>query len=77
MLINAADYNANFVTLTGTYSRSSTTVTATVTAGHNLTQYFTINNAFSSDPAADYILTDNATWPSTAKKFTVVRYDSI
>ena len=75
--INAADYNANFVTLTGTYSRSSTTVTATVTAGHNLTQYFTINNAFSSDPAAEYILTDNATWPSASKKFTVVRYDSI
>jgi len=75
--INAADYNANFVTLTGTYSRSSTTVTATVTAGHNLSQYFTINNAFSSDPAAEYILTDNATWPSTSKKFTVVRYDAI
>ena len=74
--INAADYNANFVTLTGTYSRTSTTVTATVTAGHNLTQYFTINNAFSSDPAAEYILTDNATWPSASKKFTVVRYDS-
>ena len=74
--INAADYNANFVTLTGTYSRTSNTVTATVTAGHNLTQYFTINNAFSSDPAAEYILTDNATWPSASKKFTVVRYDS-
>jgi len=77
ILINASDYNANFVTLTGTYSRSSTTVTATVTAGHNLTQFFTINNAFSSDPAAEYILTDNATWPSASKKFTVVRYDAI
>ena len=76
ILINASDYNANFVTLTGTYSRTGTTVTATVTAGHNLTQYFTINNAFSSDPAAEYILTDNATWPSTSKKFTVIRYDS-
>jgi len=77
ILINASDFDANFVTLTGTYSRSSTTVTATVTAGHNLSQYFTINNAFSSDPAAEYILTDNATWPSASKKFTVVRYDAI
>jgi len=76
ILINASDYDANFVTLTGTYSRTSNTVTATVTAGHNLTQFFTINTAFSSDPAAEYILTDNATWPSVSKKFTVVRYDS-
>ena len=59
------------VTLTGTYSRTGTTVTATVT-DHNLTQFFTINNAFSSDPAEEYILTDNATWPSVSKKFTVV-----
>jgi len=77
ILINAADYDANFVTLTGTYSRTSTTVTATVTAGHNLTQFFTINNAFSSDPAAEYILTDNATWASASKKFTVILYDAI
>jgi len=76
ILINASDYDANFVTLTGTYSRTSTTVTATVTAGHNLTQFFTIDTAFSSDPAAEYILTDNATWSSVSKKFTVIRYDS-
>ena len=73
--INASDYNANFVTLTGTYSRTGTTVTGTVTAGHNLTQFFTINNAFSSDPAAEYILTDNATWASASKKFTVILYE--
>jgi hypothetical protein len=65
ILINASDYDANFVTLTGTYSRTSNTVTATVTAGHNLTQFFTIDTAFSSDPAAEYILTDNATCPKT------------
>ena len=77
ILINASDYDANFVTLTGTYSKAgTTTTTATVTAGHNLTQFFTINNAFSSDPAAEYILTDNATWSSVSKKFTVIRYDS-
>ncbi len=74
ILVNAANYGTNFVTLTGTYSRTGTTVTATVT-DHNLTQFFTINNAFSSDPAADYILTDNATWPSVSKKFTVVHYE--
>jgi len=75
ILINASDYDANFVTLTGTYSRTSTTVTATVTAGHNLTQFFTIDTAFSSDPAAEYILTDNATWASASKKFTVILYE--
>ena len=52
ILVNAANYGTNFTTLTGTYSRTGTTVTATVT-DHNLTQFFTINNAFSSDPAAD------------------------
>jgi hypothetical protein len=62
--------------LSGTYSRTGTTVTNTIAAGHNVNQFFTINNAFSSDPVEDDMLTDNATFGSVTKKFTVTRYVS-
>ena len=67
---------AGLIALSGTYSRTGTTVTTTIAAGHNINQSFTINNAFSSDPVEDDMLTDNATFGSVAKKFTVTRYIS-
>jgi len=76
---NAANYTtaaAGLLSLSGTYSRTGTTVTNTVAAGHNVYQFFTINNAFSSDPVADDMLTDNATFGSATKKFTIIRYAS-
>ena len=62
--------------MSGTYSRAGTTVTTTVSGGHNINQNFTINNAFSSDPAAGNMLTDNTTFGSASKKFTITRYES-
>jgi hypothetical protein len=76
---NAANYttaSAGLLSLSGTYSRTGTTVTNTVAAGHNVYQFFTINNAFSSDPVADDMLTDNSTFGSATKKFTIIRYAS-
>jgi hypothetical protein len=76
---NAANYTtaaAGLIALSGTYSRTGTTVTTTIAAGHNVNQFFTINNAFSSDPVEDDMLTDNATFGSVTKKFTVTRYES-
>tara|TARA_R110002050_G_scaffold298927_1_gene463236 strand:- start:2443 stop:6885 length:4443 start_codon:yes stop_codon:yes gene_type:complete len=76
---NAANYTtatAGLLSLSGTYSRTGTTVTNTIAAGHNAYQFFTINNAFSSDPVADDMLTDNSTFGSATKKFTVIRYAS-
>ena len=76
---NAANYTtaaAGLIALSGTYSRTGTTVTTTIAAGHNVNQFFTINNAFSSDPVEDDMLTDNATFGSASKKFTVTRYES-
>ena len=76
---DAANYtteSAGLISLSGTYSRTGTTVTNTVAAGHNAYQFFTINNAFSSDPVADDMLTDNSTFGSATKKFTVIRYAS-
>ena len=76
---NAANYTtaaAGLIALSGTYSRTGTTVTNTIAAGHNVNQFFTINNAFSSDPVEDDMLTDNATFGSVTKKFTVTRYVS-
>ena len=46
---NAANYTtaaAGLIALSGTYSRTGTTVTTTIAAGHNVYQFFTINNAF-------------------------------
>jgi len=77
--INANNYTtaaAGLLSLSGTYSRTGTTVTTTIAAGHNAYQFFTINNAFSSDPVVDDMLTDNATFGSATKKFTVIRYAS-
>ena len=76
---NAANYttaSAGLLSLSGTYSRTGTTVTNTIAAGHNVYQFFTINNAFSSDPVADDMLTDNSTFGSATKKFTIIRYAS-
>ena len=76
---NAANYttaSAGLLSLSGTYSRTGTTVTNTIAAGHNAYQFFTINNAFSSDPVADDMLTDNSTFGSATKKFTIIRYAS-
>jgi hypothetical protein len=76
---NAANYTtaaAGLIALSGTYSRTGTTVTNTIAAGHNVNQFFTINNAFSSDPVEDDMLTDNATFGSTSKQFTITRYES-
>ena len=76
---NAANYTtaaAGLLSLSGTYSRTGTTVTTTIADGHNVYQFFTINNAFSSDPVADDMLTDNATFGSATKKFTVILYAS-
>ena len=76
---NAANYTtaaSGLLSLSGTYSRAGTTVTTTVSGGHNINQNFTINNAFSSDPAAGNMLTDNTTFGSASKKFTITRYES-
>ena len=76
---NVANYTtaaAGLIALSGTYSRTGTTVTTTIAAGHNVYQFFTINNAFSSDPVEDDMLTDNATFGSVTKKFTITRYES-
>ena len=67
---------SGLLSLSGTYSRAGTTVTTTVSGGHNINQNFTINNAFSSDPAAGNMLTDNTTFGSASKKFTITRYES-
>ena len=67
---------AGLIALSGTYSRTGTTVTNTIGAGHNVYQFFTINNDFSSDPVEDDMLTDNATFGSTSKQFTITRYES-
>ncbi len=70
--------NSHFNKTSGTYSRiaGQSTITATVSTGHNLAEQFTINTAFSTDPIATDILTDNATFGSAGKKFTVTRYES-
>ena len=76
---NAANYTtaaSGLLSLSGTYSRTGTTVTTTVSSGHNINQFFTINNAFSSDPVAGNMLTDNTTFGSASKKFTITRYAS-
>ena len=59
---NSANFyadNSHFNKKSGTYSRAATTITATVSTGHNLAEQFTINNAFSTDPIATDILTDS------------------
>ena len=59
---NSANFyvnNSHFNKTSGTYSRVATTITATVSTGHNLAEQFTINNAFSTDPIATDILTDS------------------
>ena len=76
---DAANYTtaaAGLLSLSGTYSRTGTTVTTTVSGGHNINQNFTINNAFSSNPTAGNMLTDNTTFGSASKKFTITRYES-
>jgi hypothetical protein len=67
---------AGLIALSGTYSRTGTTVTNTIGAGHNVYQFFTINNDFSSDPVEDDMLTDNETFGFTSKQFTITRYES-
>ena len=59
---NSTNYyadNSHFPKASGTYARASSTITATVSTGHNLAEQFTINNAFSTDPIATDILTDS------------------
>ena len=68
--------NYNFNKTSGTYARSGSTITATVSTGHTLAEQFTINNAFSTNPVATDIITNHATFGSASKKFTVSRYDS-